>query len=86
MTGQMPGPEAVVESPRVMGGEDFSYVLQQAPGAFVTLGVAMRTWAGNCCLYHTRLDVDEEALPIEVALRVAFARAVLRELATDKGR
>ena len=70
------GDERVKELPApIMGGEDFSYVLQNVPGAMAFLGgrlpgVDEKTAPRN----HSNLGVfDEDALPVGVALYTAVA-------------
>ncbi|MEM9587285.1 MAG: amidohydrolase [Planctomycetota bacterium] len=58
-----------------MGSEDFSYYLQQVPGAMVRLGVAGPT-VGTEPLHTTCFDVDEGCLAVGVKL---FAAAVINE-------
>jgi amidohydrolase len=75
------GSEAVHELPSpIMGGEDFSYVLEEVPGAMAFLGgapagVDPETGPAN----HSNLVVfDEDALPVGVAL---YAAVAIRHLA-----
>jgi hippurate hydrolase len=68
--------EAFVELPSSnMGGEDFSYVLEQVPGAMAFLGVAAPASdpATRAPLHNPRMHVDESALVAGVALHCAFA-------------
>jgi amidohydrolase len=73
---QLVGDDAVKELPSpIMGGEDFSYVLQEVPGAMAFLGGAP---AGvdleNGPANHSNVVVfDEDALPVGVALYAAVA-------------
>lgn len=62
-----------------MGGEDFSYVLAEVPGAMAFLGVAP---AGSDAdsqppLHNSNMIVDEDVLPLGVALHCAFASRFL---------
>ena len=63
-----------------MGGEDFSYVLEQVPGAMAFLGVAPpgdgRRRAARRCTIRAMM-IDEAALPTGVALHCAFATRFL---------
>jgi hippurate hydrolase len=70
------GKERVIEMEEpIMGAEDFSYVLQQVPGAMAFLGgmpsgIDPHTAPKN----HSNLVVfDEDAFPVGVALYVAVA-------------
>jgi hippurate hydrolase len=65
----------------LMGAEDFSYVLQQVPGALVFLGARPRE-AAPAPLHSDRMMLDESALACGVALHAAVA---LRFLAGDGG-
>lgn len=74
-------PELVVEMPNpVMGAEDWSYVLQQVPGAMAFLGtcppgVPFHQAAPN---HSNRMVIDEDAMAVGVAL---YAATALDELA-----
>ncbi len=64
------GKESVVEIDPVMGGEDFAYFLQKAPGTFLFFGM------GDGMEYphhHPAFDIDEKALPQATLLMTAIA-------------
>ena len=48
-----------------MGAEDFSYVLEQVPGAMLFLGAAADggDWQGCCGLHSSRMVIDESVMP-----------------------
>ncbi len=56
-----------------MGGEDFSYMLQQVPGCYLTLGVKGADWDRTHMVHTPTFRVDESALPIGTAAMVASA-------------
>jgi amidohydrolase len=69
------GAAAVVEAPPSLGGEDFSFYLDHAPGSYARLGVAAPGMAGRSPALHTsRFDLDERALAVGIRTLV---RAVL---------
>ena len=74
-------PDLVVDMPNpVMGAEDWSYVLQQVPGAMAFLGtcppgVSFHQAAPN---HSNRMVIDEDAMAVGVAL---YAATALDELA-----
>jgi IAA-amino acid hydrolase len=76
------GSENVLESPPIMGGEDFAYYTETVPGCFVGLGVRNESIGADHNVHHPLFKVDEEALPIGSALHVAFALESLRELSS----
>jgi IAA-amino acid hydrolase len=78
---EMLGPEAILETPPIMGGEDFAFILQRVPGVFVGLGIQNESVGATYVVHHPRFKVDEGALPTGTALHVAFALESLRELA-----
>ena len=47
------------EAPMVMGGEDFSFMLQERPGAFIVLGNG-----DSAGLHHPEYDFNDEIIPI----------------------
>ncbi|WP_174278624.1 M20 metallopeptidase family protein [Sphingomonas bacterium] len=63
----------------MMGGEDFSYVLQQVPGAMAFLGVALdgSDHRANPPLHNTRMTIDERAMATGVAMHCALAMRYL---------
>ncbi|MGH7659988.1 MAG: M20 metallopeptidase family protein, partial [Vulcanimicrobiaceae bacterium] len=62
--------------PATMGGEDFAYFAQRAPGTLVRLGIRNEA-AGIVHSGHSpHFRIDERALPIGITTLVAFARAV----------
>lgn len=61
-----------------MGAEDFSYLLERYPGAFVFLGAAPTDRPAQPC-HSSRMMLDEEAFPVGVAMYAALA---LQELST----
>jgi len=58
--------------PPSMGAEDFAFMLQVKPGAYLRLGQG-----GGCFLHNTRYDFNDEVLPLGAAL---FASLVERSL------
>ena len=58
--------------PPSMGAEDFSFMLQVKPGAYLRLGQG-----GGCFLHNTRYDFNDEVLPLGAAL---FASLVERSM------
>ncbi|UIJ45315.1 M20 family metallopeptidase [Sphingomonas cannabina] len=63
----------------IMGGEDFSYVLREVPGAMAFLGVAAEDVdpATAPPLHNTRMTIDEAVMAKGVALHCAFAERFL---------
>lgn len=56
-----------------MGGEDFSYYTERVPGVFFRLGVGNPEKQTNYPLHHPMFDIDEDALPIGIAMLSAIA-------------
>ena len=56
------GPERVVESPQIMGAEDFSYFLEAVPGCFFYVGSRNPEKGLIWGHHHPRFDIDEESL------------------------
>ena len=74
------GAERVVDlQAPVMGGEDWSYLLQQVPGAMVFLGACPPELdPATAPQFHSnRVVFDEAILPIGVALHAAIATRFL---------
>ena len=80
VAGEVLGQNHVIRLPNpVMGAEDFSYVLQQVPGAMVFLGATPleHDLAGAAPNHSTKVFFDEACMAKGVALHTAFA---LRQL------
>ncbi len=63
----------------MMGGEDFSYVLQEVPGAMAFIGVAPEgsDHRTNPPLHNTRMLIEERAMARGVAMHCALAMRFL---------
>jgi metal-dependent amidase/aminoacylase/carboxypeptidase family protein len=51
-----------------MGAEDFSFMLQTKPGAYLRLGQG----GDNCFLHNTRYDFNDEILPLGSAMHASL--------------
>ena len=73
VAGELLGDEAVrsMRAP-IMGTEDFSYILQRVPGAFVFLGVRPGGGAAEP-IHSSRMVLDEDAMADGIALHTALA-------------
>jgi hippurate hydrolase len=70
------GPENVVRDLEPsMGSEDFSFMLQKRPGAYVRLGQGGAD--GGCFLHNSRYDFNDEVIPIGAGYLAALAEAAL---------
>ncbi|HMP11070.1 amidohydrolase, partial [Hydrogenophaga sp.] len=52
-----------------MGAEDFSFMLQVKPGAYLRLG---QGGEGSCMLHNTRYDFNDDVLPLGAALHASL--------------
>jgi hippurate hydrolase len=76
--GRMPTP--------VMGAEDFSYVLQQRPGALAFVGVCPpgeQPARAHAC-HSNRMMMDEDGMQAGIALHAAVALSYLNKRASDE--
>lgn len=60
---EIPGVKEAYEIIPVMGGEDFSYFLQERPGAYFFTGAKIEGREAYPH-HHPKFDIDERALPI----------------------
>jgi amidohydrolase len=74
------GPAAPARTDQSVGNEDFSWLLERAPGAYARLGVRPRAATSTCDLHAGRFDVDEEAIGVGVKLLVHTALEALDRL------
>ncbi|MFN3736048.1 M20 aminoacylase family protein [Hydrogenophaga sp.] len=55
-----------------MGAEDFSFMLQVKPGAYLRLGQGADNGVGSCFLHNARYDFNDEVLPLGAALHASL--------------
>src|SRR5262249_16398581 len=65
------------EGPFVMASEDFSYMLEKVPGAFINIG---NGGGEGCEVHNPSYDFNDDAIPLGATL---WARVVERKLAKD---
>jgi len=71
------GPERVVEAEISMGGEDFSFYLEQVPGTMIRLGVGIPGSDVKFDIHQSAFDVDERAIGHGVRVMVHTALAAV---------
>ncbi len=64
------GSDYILVVPPIMGGEDFSAFLQEAPGCFIGIGTAIANEELNFPHHHPRFAIDEKSLEIGLKLLV----------------
>ncbi len=57
-----------------MGAEDFSFMLQARPGAYLRIG---QGGEGSCMLHNSRYDFNDEILPLGAALHAALVEQAM---------
>ncbi len=73
-------PEATLDNHfSTMGSEDMASYMQNIPGCFFFIGSANSAKGFDAPHHHPRFDVDEQALPVAVALMSAAAIRLLEE-------
>lgn len=55
-----------------MGAEDFSFMLQVKPGAYMRIGQGEENGVGSCFLHNSRYDFNDEILPLGAALHASL--------------
>jgi hippurate hydrolase len=66
--------KVVRDLPSSMGAEDFSFMLQTRPGAYLRLG---QGGEGGCFLHSPRFDFNDDVLPLGAALFASLAEQAL---------
>jgi amidohydrolase len=69
------GKDKVLEAPKMMSAEDFSFMVQKVPGCFLRLGVSNSEWNQHYPVHTPTFRMDENALSIGTAALVATALA-----------
>jgi hippurate hydrolase len=77
----LPGGEFIELPAPIMGAEDFSYVLEKAPGMMAFLGVAESgaAWRQCCSIHSSHMMVDESVLPRGTAFLAGCATRFLEQ-------
>ncbi len=70
------GADNVVERAPVMGSEDFAYMLEHRPGAYVRLGNGLGE-DGGCMVHNPLYDFNDKALPVGAAFWAHLAQSYL---------
>jgi hippurate hydrolase len=74
------GPENVVRNtPPVMGGEDFAFMLMEKPGSYVFIGNGGE--AGGCLLHNPHYDFNDEILTLGATYWVRLVEHILARAA-----
>ncbi|HJW12296.1 MAG TPA: M20/M25/M40 family metallo-hydrolase, partial [Albitalea sp.] len=66
--------KVVRDLPPSMGAEDFSFMLQSKPGAYMRIG---QGGEGGCFLHSTRFDFNDDILPLGAALLASLAEQAM---------
>ncbi len=66
--------KVIRDLPPSMGAEDFSFMLQTRPGAYLRLG---QGGEGGCFLHSPRFDFNDEVLPLGAALFASLAEQAM---------
>jgi amidohydrolase len=73
------GKDVIYDQKPTMGGEDFSFFLDEAPGSFALVGCGNPEKDTEWAHHHGRFNIDEDALVTGVELYAQYAWAYLNE-------
>jgi hippurate hydrolase len=65
-----------------MGAEDFSFMLQVKPGAYMRIGQGEENGVGSCFLHNSRYDFNDDILPLGAALHASLVEQAMPLLLT----
>jgi hippurate hydrolase len=60
-----------------MGAEDFSFMLQVKPGAYLRIGQGAESGVGGCFLHNNRYDFNDDILPLGAALHASLVEQAM---------
>ena len=60
-----------------MGAEDFSFMLQVKPGAYLRIGQGEENGVGSCFLHNSRYDFNDDILPLGSALHASLVEQAM---------
>ncbi|MFE1102215.1 M20 family metallopeptidase [Nocardiopsis alba] len=79
------GADAASPTPQSLGGEDFAWYLEHAPGALARLGTHSPDWDGPMLdLHRGTFDVDEKAIGVGTRFMVTTALTALWEVSRQR--
>ena len=64
---------------KTMGSEDFAFISNSVPAAFLSLGAANKDPSKRVGFHNPTIEFDEDAMPIGAAMHVAMAKYWLAE-------
>jgi amidohydrolase len=64
-----------------MGAEDFSFMLQAKPGAYMRIGQGEENGVGSCFLHNSKYDFNDDILPLGAAMHASLIEQGLPALA-----
>ncbi|XBJ03306.1 hypothetical protein VPH35_022493 [Triticum aestivum] len=76
------GPDNVKPGEKIMAGEDFAFYQQLVPGIIFGIGIRNEKVGSVHCYHNPHFFVDEDVLPIGVALHTATAEMYLSGCST----
>src|SRR3954451_5502810 len=79
VTSEAFGEDVVYDEKPTMGGEDFSFYLDEVPGSFALVGAGNPEKDTEWAHHHGKFNVDEDALSTGAELYAQFAWAYLNE-------
>ncbi|MCW5642394.1 MAG: amidohydrolase [Rhodoferax sp.] len=68
-----------------MGAEDFAFMLQAKPGAYLRVGQGAENGVGSCTLHNSRYDFNDDILPLGAALHAGLVEHLM-PLSTQESR
>jgi amidohydrolase len=74
------GPEMRADLAPIMGGDDFSAYLAEAPGCYAFIGAGDEDAGATFPHHHPRFRIDERALAVGIRLHVDVALRALNEV------
>lgn len=60
-----------------MGSEDFAFMLQAKPGAYLRIGQGAENGVGGCYLHNARYDFNDDILPLGAALHAGLVEQAM---------
>jgi hippurate hydrolase len=69
--------KVIRDLPPSMGAEDFSFMLQTKPGAYLRIGQGDSNGGAGCFLHNGRYDFNDEILPLGAALLASLAERAM---------
>jgi amidohydrolase len=78
------GPDAILDAPAQMAGDDFGFLAERVPGCYLLVGAGGEEAGATFSHHHPRLTIDERSLGIGLRVLLAGLQRLMDEPVTTR--